>query len=167
MLIGILSDTHNNADAVRVALQTFQERGVARLIHCGDITTPQIVSLFSGWDVLFVWGNGDHDKAALTAAAQAIGAPAPQMAHTLALDGVKIAVTHGHKRGLLAELIADGGYAYVCHGHTHLRKDELRPPFNVRVLNPGALGGVRLQARSVCLLDTDSAQAEFVTFPKL
>ncbi len=167
MLIGILSDTHNDAHNTQSALQAFRERGVAQIIHCGDITTPEIVYLFSGWQVLFVWGNGDHDKKALTAAAQAIGAPPPQMVHVLEVDGVKIAATHGHKQGLLADLIAAGEYAYVCHGHTHLRKDERRPPFNVRVLNPGALGGVKLQTRSICILDTDTAQAEFIEFPKL
>ena len=167
MLIGILSDTHNDAHNTQVALQTFRERGITRLIHCGDITTPEIVYLFGGWDVIFVWGNGDHDERALTAAAQAIGAPPPQTVHTLEVDGVQIAVTHGHKSGMLADLIAGGEYAYVCHGHTHLRKDDLRPPFNVRVINPGALGGVKLQSRSVCVLDTDTAQVEFIEFPSL
>ena len=165
MLIGILSDTHNDAPNTQAALQIFRERGAARLLHCGDITTPEIVYLFSGWNVVFVWGNGDHDKDALRAAAQAIGAPPPQMVHTLEVDGVKFAVTHGHKQHVLADLIASGEYAFVCHGHTHLRKDELRPPFNVRVVNPGALGGVKLQTRSVCVLDTDTAQVEFVELP--
>ncbi len=167
MLIGILSDTHNNAHNTQIALQTLHERGVARLIHCGDITTPEIVYLFSGWHVLFVWGNGDHDKEALSAAAQSIGAPPPQMVHTLEVEGVKIAVTHGHKHGVLADLISSGDYAYVCHGHTHLRKNEPRSPYNVRVINPGALGGVKLQTRSVCVLDTNSAQVEFIEFPAL
>ena len=167
MLIGILSDTHNNVEHTQVALQTFRERGITRLIHCGDITTPEIVYLFSGWDVIFVWGNGDHDEEGLTAAAQAIGAPPPKPVHTLEVDGVKIAATHGHRSRVLAELIADGRYAYVCHGHTHLRKDEVRPPFNVRVVNPGALGGVKLQSRSVCVLNTDAAQVEFIAFPRL
>ncbi len=167
MLIGVLSDTHNDAHNTQIALRTFRERGVTRLIHCGDITTPETVYLFGGWNIVFVWGNGDHNKDALIAAARAIGAPVPQFVHTLEVDGVKIAATHGHKHNVLANLIAEGKYAYVCHGHTHLRKDELRPPFGVHVINPGALGGVKLQARSVCVLDTDTDQVDFVEFANL
>jgi hypothetical protein len=67
---------------------------------------------------------------------------------------------HGHQEGKLRRLINAGEYAYVVHGHTHRRSDRRIGP--TRVINPGALGGMRWQQRSFCILDLDSGEATFV-----
>ena len=77
MNIGILSDTHNLVANTLAALEIFRREGVTRLFHCGDITSEATLALFKGWDMTFVWGNGDLEKAALTAAARALGLPRP------------------------------------------------------------------------------------------
>ncbi|NDJ74847.1 MAG: metallophosphoesterase family protein [Chloroflexi bacterium] len=167
MKIGILSDTHNNPDNTRTALATFRERGIQRLIHCGDITTPPIVRLFTGWDVVFVYGNMDSDWVALMQAIRAIGAPRPQLSLEVEVGDMLIGVTHGADSNLLFRLQISGKYAYVCHGHTHQRRNEFRSAYGVRVINPGALGGNRPETRSVCILDTASGNVEFIEFPDL
>ena len=168
MKIGILSDTHNNADNTRLALDTFRAREVERLIHCGDIATPEIVYLFAGWQVTFVLGNVDRDWVALTQAAEAIGAPRPRLSHDVALDnGTVIGVTHGADRDVFYRLLLSDRYTVVCHGHTHERLNEFRPTYNVRVINPGALGGAKSQTRSVCVLDSDTLDVEFIEFPEV
>lgn len=163
MRIGILSDTHNHEANTRAALDIFRARGITRLIHCGDLTTPEIIYLFSGWEVTFVFGNIDRDWPALIAAAKAIGAPPLKMSHEVAVDGVLIGVTHGADQNLLTSMMMSGKYAFLCHGHTHERRNELRSAYNVRVINPGALGGNKPQSRSVCILDTASGAVEFIT----
>jgi predicted phosphodiesterase len=40
MLIGILSDTHNNTDNLNKALNVFRDRGVETLFQLGDMTMP-------------------------------------------------------------------------------------------------------------------------------
>lgn len=45
MQIGLLSDTHNSHDNTRAALDVFRARGVTRLIHCGDVTSPETLLL--------------------------------------------------------------------------------------------------------------------------
>lgn len=167
MRIGILSDTHNRADNTRTALDLFRARGIQTVIHCGDITTPEIVYLFAGWDVTFVLGNMDNDWGTLMSAAQHIGAPRPRLSLDMQAGDTRIGVTHGADPTLLHKLIFSGQYAYVCHGHTHQRRNEARSGYNVRLINPGALGGSRLETRSVCILDTPSGAVEFIEFPQM
>jgi len=165
--IGILSDTHSNESNTRVALDAFKARGLTRLIHCGDITQPEIIYLFSGWDVVFVRGNMDQDWAALGDAANRIGAGRPQIRREIEIDGQHIGITHGDNYALLYEMMMSGHYTYICHGHTHQRRNEFRSAYSVRLINPGALGGSQPEARSICVLDVVSGEVEFIEFPTL
>ncbi len=167
MKIGILSDTHNNAHNTAVALAAFRERGVSRIIHCGDITTPDIVLLFAGWQVTFVLGNMDYSKIDLIEAAKRIGAMPPAHSRVIEVNGKVIGVTHGHDHALLHRMMMSGKYSYLCHGHTHYRSDEFRSAYCVRLINPGAVGGNHPQARSVCVLDIATDTLEFIEFPDL
>jgi putative phosphoesterase len=164
--IGILSDTHNHKRNTQTALAALRERGVDRLIHCGDITTPEIITLFAGWTVTFVFGNIDSDWTTLIDAAKMIGAARPRLSADVEADGKLVGVTHGADQGLLYRMVRSGRYAYLCHGHTHERRDEVREG-GVRLINPGALGGSQPQTRSVCILDTAADTVEFIEFPGL
>jgi putative phosphoesterase len=165
--IGILSDTHNHTANTKTALATLRERGITQLIHCGDITTPEIIYLFSGWDVTFVFGNMDSGWIELGEAANRIGASRPKLSREVNVHDVLIGVTHGADYGVLHGMMMSGKYSYVCHGHTHERRNEFRSAYNVRMINPGALGGNRPQSRSACILDVISGDVEFIEFPGL
>ena len=160
MLIGILSDTHNEAQITRQALDLLREREVERLIHCGDLTTPEMVALFEAWTVDFVYGNMDRQRGALLDAVNALPHASIGETQMLRFDDQRIAVIHGHQEEQLGNLINDN-YDYVFHGHTHSRRDETIG--RTRVINPGALGGTRRQTRSVCVVDLISGSVEFVT----
>jgi hypothetical protein len=165
--IGILSDTHNHQHNLKHALAAFEERGVSRLIHCGDVTSGEVILLFAGWSISFVLGNMDLNRDELLDAAHLIGAPPPTLSREIEVDGKLIGVTHGHDQSILYRLMISGKYDYVCHGHTHRRRNEPRSAYGVRLINPGALGGSYPQTRSVCVLDVHTAEAEFIEFPDL
>jgi predicted phosphodiesterase len=76
------------------------------------------------------------------------------------VGGVKIGVTHGHLLGRLDKLTRSRGHAFVFTGHTHRQRDEIVG--KTRVINPGALGGARHEARSVCIVDLDTRDVRFV-----
>jgi putative phosphoesterase len=152
MKIGIVSDTHNNVDNTKVAVKTLRERAIKHLIHCGDITTPEIIYLFSGLRVTFVLGNMDRDWVALGEAANQIGADRPRQGREIEIDGKTIGITHGSDTSRLHQMMMSGKYDYVCHGHTHERRNEYRTAYGVRLINPGALGGSKPQTRSICVL---------------
>lgn len=160
MRIGILSDTHDHIENTRRALEIMRQEGVERLFHCGDVTSPHVVSLFEGWDVLFVRGNLDQLDV-LEPAVVALGRQpflGDEVITTVA--GRRIAILHGDDTDQLQQMISSGEFDYVFHGHTHRRRDERVE--RTRVINPGALGGVRHESRSFCILDLQTDALRFI-----
>jgi putative phosphoesterase len=161
MFLGILSDTHDNAANTRRALELFKRQRVEFIIHCGDITTPEMVQLFDGWSAAFVFGNVDVAEAKLIAAVSRLSEPA-SIGHryTGIIGGASVAAYHGNDDEYLDTLIVSGQYDYVFYGHTHLRRDETIG--RTRVINPGSLGGRKEKTRSVCVLSLPDGNARFI-----
>ncbi|WP_322800426.1 metallophosphoesterase [Thermoflexus sp.] len=160
MRIGILSDTHDHIENTRRALELLRQEQVERLFHCGDVTSPEVVSLFEGWDVLFVRGNLDRLNA-LEPAVVALGRQpflGDELSTTVA--GRRILILHGDDTERLNQAIASGEFDYIFHGHTHRRRDERIG--RTRIINPGALGGVRHESRSFCILDLETDELRFI-----
>jgi putative phosphoesterase len=159
--IGILSDTHNDSAITQTALQGFQQRGVRTVFHCGDVTSADMVGHFQGFDAYFVRGNMDrqHGQALKAAVKAQPGAHWLGKGDEIALDGKRIALTHGDSREQYEALLF-GEPDYLLVGHTHRRRDERIGP--TRVINPGALGGVQYEVRSICVLDLTSDQLEVI-----
>ena len=157
MKIGILSDTHNDGATTRHPLQLLQQRSVQTLFHCGDLSSLGMIEHFHGFDVYLVQGNMDQLQA------QALKAvPGTQTAthwlgkgEEIELGGRRIAITHGDREDVVeAHLFAQPDYLFL--GHTHRRRDERIGL--TRVINPGALGGVQYEPRSICVLDLANDQ---------
>lgn len=158
MKIGILSDTHDNLENVRRACDLFAREGVTLLLHCGDVCGPMVVEALEGFTVYFALGNMDR-VGPLEMAVDALQGGRLARLHELTLEGKRLALLHGDDSQLLQRCLLSGTYTYVIHGHTHRRRDLRKGP--TRVLNPGALGGVRLEARSVAILDLSSDHVDF------
>jgi putative phosphoesterase len=137
MLLGVVSDTHGDVPRSRAAVRMLESLDVAAVIHCGDIGSADIVSMFSCWPAHFVFGNCDHDRKALRDDILAARQTCHGTFGELELLGVRIAFLHGDDNGLLESTIASGDYALVCHGHTHVVRHERRG--KTLVLNPGAV----------------------------
>jgi putative phosphoesterase len=158
--IGIISDTHDNLRNLETALNILKSEGIAKVLHCGDLCGPATVEALTDFDVWIVRGNmDDHPELELTIAETLERSRLAEL-HRLTLDGYSAAMLHGHQEGELRRLIHAGEYAYVFQGHTHRRRDQRIGP--TRVINPGALGGMRWQQRSFCILDLRSGEAEFI-----
>jgi len=164
-LLGILSDTHNNIANLRAALEIFQQRGVQHLIHCGDVTAPSTLEWLAEYRVIYVFGNGDDASGEMR---EMLLRYDPLnyagLSYNGQIDGVKIAAAHGHQPASLDTMIHSGEFDYVFHGHSHRQRDERIG--RTRVINPGALGGLHREARSVCIVDLAASRAEFVLLPE-
>ena len=158
MLLGILSDTHDRSEMMRLAVAALQERGAQFFIHCGDVCTPDVLDPLAGLPSAFVWGNCDWDRLALQRYAQAIEVPCYGAFADLELGGKRVAVLHGDDRSKMDAVLKAGGHDYLFHGHTHVKRDERIG--RTRVINPGAL--FRASEKTVALLDTDSDRLEYV-----
>jgi hypothetical protein len=159
MVIGVLSDSHGNGQAVVLALRLFEENRVETILHCGDIDDEATVSLFSDIPTHFVQGNCDTEPAHLAAVAHAVGATFHGRFADLEFAGKRIAVAHGDDKGRLAEAVQSGLYDFVFYGHTHVA--ERHTVGRTTVVNPGAL--YRARPKTVALMDLPKGDVRFLT----
>lgn len=150
MRIGLISDTHNEQQRVKRALEHFRQEQIAIVFHAGDVTDAATLRLFAGLDVWLAQGNMDRDPRLSSTAAELFGAGRMARVHHLAVAGVAVALLHGDDGDALDTLIHSGTYTVVIHGHTHIPRDETIGP--TRVINPGAL--VRLPTCAMLDLET-------------
>ncbi|MGE0607504.1 MAG: metallophosphoesterase [Pirellulales bacterium] len=59
--LGVSSDSHDQLDRVRTAVEMLQSQQADAIIHCGDITRPEILAACSVLSVYFGFGNHDCD----------------------------------------------------------------------------------------------------------
>lgn len=160
MRFAVVSDTHNNRKSTEVALASIRDRGIETIVHCGDICDAETVRLFADFEVRFVIGNGDRDLQSLATAVKSVfgrGCLAPFF--EFEIGSVSFGACHGHTE-TLARLIDSGQHSIVFHGHSHRRKDQhIR---STRVVNPGAIGGLKPESRSYCVVDPTIESIDFV-----
>jgi putative phosphoesterase len=162
MLVGIVSDTHDNVAAARRAVAAFEDRGTDLLVHCGDYVAPPLVPAFAGHELHGVRGNNDGELDGLEAAFRALGSGSELHGRfaELRVDGASIARLHGEDRDRVADLAA-GDYDLVCYGHHH--EAETHRVGDTTVVNPGAhFPTVPADHRSVATYDTDTGDVSFV-----
>jgi putative phosphoesterase len=164
MRIGIVSDTHGDVDRLREAMEIFRLHAVGAVVHCGDVGSEACIALLGSSDAeaWLVAGNTDRNIPALAAAAAREGVHfAGDVVEVPLGDGRCLVATHGNDGALLGELIREQKVAYVCHGHTHKRRDDRIG--DVRVINPGAL--FHAKVHTVAVLDTDADTVEHIIVP--
>ena len=158
MLIGILSDTHDQITRTARAVRLLTDLGAEVLIHCGDLTGADVVYEFGDPTAYFVFGNNDYNQVGLRRAMDDVGSTCLGVSGEVVLDGRRLAVTHGDsikEMKRLAALAPD----YLFFGHTHVPSDERVGP--TRWVNPGALH--RAEAWTVALLDLESGALRLLT----
>ncbi|NUQ00454.1 MAG: metallophosphoesterase [Armatimonadetes bacterium] len=161
MKIGILSDSHDNVPAVKLAAERFGAAGVEHVIHAGDFIAPfslaPLVEL--GVPVTGVFGNNDGERLVLKARFEAAGWTLEPKFALLNLDGVSIAVHHEPEP--VAALAASGLYQVVVYGHTHAV--DIRTEGETLIINPGETGGWLTGQRTVVVLDTATMRPQLIT----
>jgi hypothetical protein len=155
-MIGILSDTHDNLDAVRKAVGFFRDSGCRLIIHAGDFVAPFSAQLLggAGCEVKAVFGNCDGEKEGLKEAIGPFGTirKAPFL---FTYEGKKIAVTH--LNGAVGALIESRAHDLIVFGHTH--RPEIRKAGLALVVNPGETGGQVTDRSTVALYDPETGEA--------
>lgn len=162
MKVGIVSDTHDNVEAIERATEIFREEGVEIVIHCGDFVAPLMVDFFDGFELHGVLGNNDGDVANLHAAFDRLGGESELHGRfaSLEFDGLSFAVLHGEHKDEVEAIAAGETFDVVCYGHHHHR--ELREEGRTTVINPGAHVLARSEDdRTVAVLDTLSESVRF------
>jgi uncharacterized protein len=163
MLIGVISDTHDNLPLVEKAVKRLNDEKVELVLHAGDYTSPFTIPKFKALNCKFigVFGNNDGDHELLrkrfgeTQNCEVRGRFAQ-------VDdrGYKIALLHGDETELLNSLVGCGGFDCVVTGHTHLTVNQAKG--RTMVLCPGEVCGYLYGKPTIALLDTVKREAKIV-----
>jgi len=175
MLVGIISDTHDNLLGLKKAIQIFKERKIGMLIHCGDWVSPFTLEFFDREmkelkiPIKSVVGNNPGDiKRTIMSNSKMINPiewPKTVML-TFDIEGKSIVVYHGDDREILSTLIDSQKYDVVFTGHTHASRNETIG--KTLVINPGttsyACEGEIVDKASIAIYDSKTNKAEIVYF---
>ena len=166
MKIGIVSDTHNNLRNVNRIVELFNESGVERVIHTGDITQAKTLEVFAhlAMPMYGVYGNNDEgERDSLEAAVNAHGFVFRDPPFVLQWHQRSIMVVHdplefgGH---------LNDSHDLALHGHTHLyRYEQSRVNGAGQVIfNPGECAGHMKGFNAIGVLDLADLSAELLKF---
>lgn len=163
MLIGIISDTHDNLAVVEKAVKRFNEEKVALVLHAGDYVSPFVIPKFKALNcrLIGVFGNndGDHDflrkRFSETGNCEIRGRFAEVDA-----EGFKIALLHGDEAELLNALVSRDCFDAVVYGHVHVIAN--RSSQKTLVVNPGEACGYLTGKSTIALLDTVKREANII-----
>jgi putative phosphoesterase len=163
MLVGILSDTHDQRKRTETAVAMLRDAGAETLIHCGDLVEPDLIGLCTVMPFCLVFGNNDcHNVAEIQAALKnADEAVCLGWGGEIELAGKRFAVTHGHLHKVYQQLMVTKP-DYLLSGHTHVAMDS--GPGATRFINPGALH--RASPFTVALLDLKDDRLQFLEVPR-
>ena len=161
MLIGILSDSHDNFPALMEAVEIFKRRKVDMILHAGDVIAPGMCYAFEGWDgeLFLVYGNNDGDRIGLLRDFARVGGEFLGDFGEIEADGRKIALLHGTCEPVVRGLVKSGSFDAVVRGHDHHVKIV---PGDTLMVNPGEVWGHFTGRKTVAILETGSLKAEIV-----
>ncbi|NIA04035.1 MAG: YfcE family phosphodiesterase [Nitrospiraceae bacterium] len=140
-LIGVISDTHNNIDETKEALNFFKSKNIHTIVHCGDLTSPDMVLLFKDFRFFLSLGNGDRSFNEISENIKKINGKMFSVFGFFEFNGIRIAVTHGHHKAILDKLIKSSDFDLVLTGHTHRIRYDVINDDNGKskvIVNPGA-----------------------------
>jgi putative phosphoesterase len=158
MLIGVISDTHDNMNALKKAVDYFIERQISLVLHAGDFVAPFTAREFRRLNckLIGVFGNNDGDKLLLTKRYSGFG-ELHEGIHQLELDGKMIVMTH--YPDIAQTLGSRGAYDVVICGHTH--RPEIREGKPL-MINPGECCGWLEGVSTIAVLDVELMRVELI-----
>ena len=163
LLVGLISDTHDNLPMVDRAVRKLNEENVELVLHAGDYVAGFVIPRFRELKarLIGVFGNNDGDHELLrkrfseNKRLELRGSFAEVTA-----DGLKIALLHGGDVELLEALIDRESFDVVVYGHTHVA--EIHRKGKTLVVNPGEVCGYLTGKSTLALLDSVKCEARIV-----
>ncbi len=168
MLLGVMSDSHDNLGNARKAAEVFRKEKVDIVLHLGDIISPFTLAAIAGVldeiKLVTIYGNNCGEKIGLQRVAKMYNVELYEPPHILDLGDVKILMLHGfgdvEKTKKIVYALARGGeWDIVLYGHTHLR-DRIVIDGKL-VVNPGETAGV-IEDPSIAIINTENKEVRFI-----
>jgi putative phosphoesterase len=163
MLIGIISDSHDNLPQVEKAVQTLNNQKVGLVLHAGDYVAGFVIPKFKALNckLIGVFGNNDGDHELLK---KRFGETNNCTIHdrftTVTIEGYRVALLHGHETELLTAIIDSESFDAVIHGHSH--NMGIKRKVKTLSINPGELCGYLTGKPTLAILDTEKNEAKII-----
>ncbi len=164
MKIAVISDTHDNKEAINRLVEQIKAEKIEFIIHAGDHISPFTIEWLSkaSAKIFGVAGNNDGEKELLMKKYLEKGWGFSYSTLTVNLSG-GITIYHGTDQKLVEALIKSGLYKVIISGHTH------RPLINyydndVLHLNPGEACGYLTGKRTYAILRMPEKTVEIIEF---
>lgn len=163
-MIGIISDTHDNLEAVEDAIEILNKKKVTDVLHAGDLVSPFMARAFSKLEpeLYMVFGNNEGDKITIKTWFEEFGAKICGDFAALEVENRKIALLHGIDETLVDSLAKSGNFDLIVRGHTHM--PSIKEIGGTLVINPGECCGVLSGKRTLAFWDTNTNEAEIIEF---
>jgi putative phosphoesterase len=163
MLIGVMSDSHDNLPLIEKAVALLNEQKVGLVLHAGDFVAPFVAKKLKklNCELIGVFGNndGDHDLLKIRFG-ETTNCTIHDRFTKVTVDRYKLALLHGHETELLDAIIDSGYFDAVVHGHSHNCSIEYRG--KTLAVNPGELCGYLTGKATIALLDTAKREARII-----
>ncbi|MCM8757772.1 MAG: metallophosphoesterase [Candidatus Omnitrophica bacterium] len=149
MLLGIISDSHDNLSKIRRAVKLFNRKKVEFVLHLGDFVAPFSVRVLKElkcpWHGIF--GNNDGEKEGLLKISEGKIKSSPLR---IELNKRRITLVHDINTINLSEEKSD----IIRFGHTHRTQMEKKDSF--LLFNPGEWCGWITGRATIALLDLET-----------
>lgn len=163
MLLGVVSDTHNNIKNIKKIICLFNEEQVDLVIHTGDISKASTLEIFSNLisPLTGVFGNNDRIEEGLEIVCEQYNFNFQEPPLSLTLENKKVAVFHEPE--LIEDYIKDHKDTdIILHGHTHRYKEEKVD--NIIYFNPGESAGSMEGKNSIGMIDMSNLKIKRIFF---
>jgi putative phosphoesterase len=164
MLIGLISDTHDNLPLIERAVNRLNEEKVELVLHAGDYVAPFVIQKFKALNckLIGVFGNNDGDRELLRKRfSETENCTIRGRFAEIDSGGFLIALLHGDEIELLNALVTHGEFDAVVHGHSHAKVSMSMG--KTLVINPGEVCGYLTGKSTLALLDTSKREARIVS----
>jgi len=161
-MIGIISDTHDNKDAIMKIVEILNKMDIDLIFHAGDHIAPFTVRWMSRFnaEVIGVAGNNDGETKLLKKFYEDNGWRFEEFLAEIEYKGKKIVLTHGTYPKVVEALYKSGLYDIVVYGHTH--EVYIGKYGDTRVINPGEACGYLTGRRTIAVYDVDRDEVRII-----
>ena len=163
MLLGVVSDTHNNFKNIAKIIEIFNANSVDLVIHTGDITNSKSLRLFSDLEakLIGVYGNNDLCEHDLEDTCREFNFIFKLPPLNILKAGIKISIFHEPEH-IDSHLEKFPQTSLIFHGHTHRYRNEKIN--NCLIINPGESAGLIKGSNALGLIDLPSLNYRRILF---
>ena len=154
--VGIMSDSHDNMNALSKAVALFNERNVDLVIHAGDLVAPFTAAELKNLNspLIITFGNNDGEILGLSKVFEGQIFMPP---HEIKVNNKRVLVYHDPL--LQDQLEQQTDFDVIVYGHLHKVDVRKGKPL---IINPGECGGWPSGQETVAIWHVDNNDVEII-----